>query len=52
MITTLEVLENIVRNGPNLKDMQDFFDRNGATKMLLSIFSDRKNLTMDDQLLN
>ena len=32
--------------------MQNFFDRIGATKMLLSIFSDSKNGIKDDDLLN
>lgn len=39
-------------NKKDQKERQDFFDRSGATKMLLSIFSDPKHMYIDDDLLN
>eukprot|EP00330_Aristerostoma_sp_ATCC50986_P008591 CAMPEP_0114602026 /NCGR_PEP_ID=MMETSP0125-20121206/24658_1 /TAXON_ID=485358 ORGANISM="Aristerostoma sp., Strain ATCC 50986" /NCGR_SAMPLE_ID=MMETSP0125 /ASSEMBLY_ACC=CAM_ASM_000245 /LENGTH=33 /DNA_ID= /DNA_START= /DNA_END= /DNA_ORIENTATION= len=31
MIQTLRILIKIIDDAPDLKDMQDFFDKNGAT---------------------
>jgi len=52
MISTLKILRTLVDTAPNRTQMQDFFDKIDATKMLLSIFSDSKNAIKDDDLMS
>jgi len=52
MMSTLKVLRTIIETASDQSQMQDFFDKAGATTMLLSVFSDSKNGVKDDELMN
>lgn len=51
LIYSLEILEEILEQAEDLREMQNLFDHNEATKMIFNLISEYKSYPLEDDFL-